>query len=274
MPLHILKLCVGAESISDLEEWLAERQAQTLIHIDDPRCSHDGGGPHHGAQDMRRRDSPCQEAVRIDAAQPVIPVRAFQSVEVPPRHAVHGGDDDGVGSKQARDAVGGARCIVSLGCQEDGVLGWQRCRIIGAAHRNTATLGAGDAHLHAVGPQRRQTRTARHQHDVIGPAGGEARAQVSADGAGAVDADSHPAGVARLGGQVQGSDPAEERGCMAKAPSAAVGVHGRTARACGLNGAIRPVPRIDRGRTKLGGCARRHAAAVAQGLARPPEAEG
>jgi hypothetical protein len=28
MPLHILKLCVGAESISDLEEWIAERQAQ------------------------------------------------------------------------------------------------------------------------------------------------------------------------------------------------------------------------------------------------------
>jgi hypothetical protein len=28
MPLHILKLCVGADSISDLEEWIAERQAQ------------------------------------------------------------------------------------------------------------------------------------------------------------------------------------------------------------------------------------------------------
>lgn len=28
MPLHILKLCVGAETISDLEEWIAERQAQ------------------------------------------------------------------------------------------------------------------------------------------------------------------------------------------------------------------------------------------------------
>ena len=28
MSLHILKLCVGAESISDLEEWIAERQAQ------------------------------------------------------------------------------------------------------------------------------------------------------------------------------------------------------------------------------------------------------
>jgi len=27
MPLHILKLCVGAESISDLEEWIAQRQA-------------------------------------------------------------------------------------------------------------------------------------------------------------------------------------------------------------------------------------------------------
>ena len=28
MPLHLLKLCVGAESISDLEDWIAERQAQ------------------------------------------------------------------------------------------------------------------------------------------------------------------------------------------------------------------------------------------------------
>lgn len=28
MPLHLLKLCVGAESISDLEEWIAQRMAQ------------------------------------------------------------------------------------------------------------------------------------------------------------------------------------------------------------------------------------------------------
>ncbi|WP_332683097.1 DUF1489 family protein [Bosea sp. (in: a-proteobacteria)] len=28
MPLHLLKLCVGAESISDLEGWIAERMAQ------------------------------------------------------------------------------------------------------------------------------------------------------------------------------------------------------------------------------------------------------
>lgn len=28
MPLHLLKLCVGAESINDLEKWIAERQAQ------------------------------------------------------------------------------------------------------------------------------------------------------------------------------------------------------------------------------------------------------
>ncbi|HEY5796577.1 MAG TPA: DUF1489 family protein [Bosea sp. (in: a-proteobacteria)] len=27
MPLHLLKLCVGAESISDLEEWIEERMA-------------------------------------------------------------------------------------------------------------------------------------------------------------------------------------------------------------------------------------------------------
>lgn len=28
MPLHMLKLCVGAESISDLEDWVAERMSQ------------------------------------------------------------------------------------------------------------------------------------------------------------------------------------------------------------------------------------------------------
>ncbi len=28
MPLHLLKLCVGAESISDLEDWIAERMIQ------------------------------------------------------------------------------------------------------------------------------------------------------------------------------------------------------------------------------------------------------
>ena len=28
MPLHLLKLCVGAESIKDLEDWVAERQGE------------------------------------------------------------------------------------------------------------------------------------------------------------------------------------------------------------------------------------------------------
>ena len=28
MPLHLIKLCVGAESIADLEEWVAERVAE------------------------------------------------------------------------------------------------------------------------------------------------------------------------------------------------------------------------------------------------------
>jgi hypothetical protein len=28
MPLHLLKLCVGAESITDLEDWIEERMAQ------------------------------------------------------------------------------------------------------------------------------------------------------------------------------------------------------------------------------------------------------
>ena len=28
MPLHLIKLCVGAESIADLEEWIAERMAE------------------------------------------------------------------------------------------------------------------------------------------------------------------------------------------------------------------------------------------------------
>jgi hypothetical protein len=28
MPLHLLKLCVGAESVQDLEEWIAEKRAE------------------------------------------------------------------------------------------------------------------------------------------------------------------------------------------------------------------------------------------------------
>jgi hypothetical protein len=31
MPLHLLKLCVGAESITDLEDWIEERMAQRRV---------------------------------------------------------------------------------------------------------------------------------------------------------------------------------------------------------------------------------------------------
>ena len=31
MPLHLLKLCVGAESVEDLEAWIDQRQRRTLV---------------------------------------------------------------------------------------------------------------------------------------------------------------------------------------------------------------------------------------------------
>jgi hypothetical protein len=40
MPLHLIKLCVGAESIADLEEWVAERVAERRRRGGSPRSQH------------------------------------------------------------------------------------------------------------------------------------------------------------------------------------------------------------------------------------------
>ena len=40
MPLHMLKLCVGADSIADLEEWVTERVAERLRAGGSPRSQH------------------------------------------------------------------------------------------------------------------------------------------------------------------------------------------------------------------------------------------
>ena len=40
MPLHLIKLCVGAESIADLEEWVAERVAERVRRGGAPRSQH------------------------------------------------------------------------------------------------------------------------------------------------------------------------------------------------------------------------------------------
>ena len=40
MPLHLVKLCVGAESIADLEAWVAERVAERARRGAAPRSQH------------------------------------------------------------------------------------------------------------------------------------------------------------------------------------------------------------------------------------------
>jgi hypothetical protein len=40
MALHLIKLCVGAESIADLEEWVAERVAERVRRGGAPRSQH------------------------------------------------------------------------------------------------------------------------------------------------------------------------------------------------------------------------------------------
>jgi hypothetical protein len=40
MPLHLIKLCVGADSISDLEEWVAERAAERVAMGEARRSRH------------------------------------------------------------------------------------------------------------------------------------------------------------------------------------------------------------------------------------------
>ncbi len=40
MPLHLIKLCVGAESIADLEEWIEERVAERVARGEARRSLH------------------------------------------------------------------------------------------------------------------------------------------------------------------------------------------------------------------------------------------
>jgi hypothetical protein len=40
MPLHLLKLCVGADSVADLEEWVEERVAERVRRREPPRPLH------------------------------------------------------------------------------------------------------------------------------------------------------------------------------------------------------------------------------------------
>jgi len=40
MPLHLIKLCVGAESIADLEAWIAERASERVRRGGKPRSQH------------------------------------------------------------------------------------------------------------------------------------------------------------------------------------------------------------------------------------------
>jgi hypothetical protein len=40
MPLHLLKLCVGADSIADLEEWVEQRVRERLAKREPPRSLH------------------------------------------------------------------------------------------------------------------------------------------------------------------------------------------------------------------------------------------
>jgi hypothetical protein len=40
LPLHLIKLCVGAESVADLEEWVEERVAERVASGEPPRSRH------------------------------------------------------------------------------------------------------------------------------------------------------------------------------------------------------------------------------------------
>ena len=40
MALHLVKLCVGAESIADLEDWIARRMAERIARGEAPRHAH------------------------------------------------------------------------------------------------------------------------------------------------------------------------------------------------------------------------------------------
>jgi hypothetical protein len=40
MPLHLIKLCVGADSVADLEEWVEARVAERVARAEPPRSLH------------------------------------------------------------------------------------------------------------------------------------------------------------------------------------------------------------------------------------------
>jgi hypothetical protein len=102
-------------------------------------------------------------------------------VEVPPRNAVLGGDDGGVGTQERFDERTGRRVGVGLEPQDDMVDGPDRGRVVGGV-RMSDEIAAWTDDLHALLTERGEMWAARDEVDLdVGAT--QRGSHVSADGA-------------------------------------------------------------------------------------------
>src|SRR3984893_6141278 len=125
----------------------------------------------------------------IDAFDAAVRILAFEAVEIPPRQAVLGGDDGRVGAEQRFHLLGRFPGLMRLQRDDDVILMAECCGVRRRRHLG-GFLAAADQELEPVLFDRFEMLPARDQ-GYVGARELHHNADISADGAGAVNADFH-----------------------------------------------------------------------------------
>ena len=155
---------------------------------------------HAGRFDLRRRVDDAADgalgselvplsAAGIDAFQPRALICTPVLIEIPVGDAVDGGDDARARPKQRPHGIDNAGNGVGFQANDDKILRAEFGGIVGAAQMHHA-LFVVDEELEAVLAHRRKMRPTRDQADIRARAR-QLHAEISANRAGAVDADLH-----------------------------------------------------------------------------------
>ena len=153
------------DAIGALAGRLAEREAVALDMVDDTRLRHVGGRVDDAADGALGADPLPDAAAGIDGFDAGALERTAGLVEIPPRDAVLGGDDGGIGTEQRRDGVERRRDRVRLEAEDDAVLR-AKLRGVGGGADEVNRLVAVLDQAQAVGADRREMGAAGDQRQV------------------------------------------------------------------------------------------------------------
>ena len=169
---------------------LAEREAVALDVPNHPRRRDLDRGVDDAAEHPLRPENGPLHVARIDRGEARVRKRPLDPVEVPPWDAVHRADDRGRRSEQRPNRRRRGRHGMRLEGDDDIVLRTEGRRVVGHGDRDGDACPCLDQGQ-AVRSHRREMRPAGDEADSgAGPR--QLRAQVTADGPGAEDADTHP----------------------------------------------------------------------------------